>query len=313
MYKNYDCNIDDANKQLDKYGVAVIPNILDEMEIKDLQDGMWNMLSYLTQNLDVPIDKNNKSTWNQIQQLSPVNGMLLQHYGIGHHQSIWNVRQNPKIVNVFSKIWNEKPENMLTSIDGCSIFLPSNSLIDKTPWFHTDQSYLRNNKICVQGMVTAFDIENGDATLSVLENSHKYHKKFAETFNVKDDEDWYALSNEELSFYKNHKCREHRILAKAGSLILWDSRTIHYGALPLNKKKSNIRFVTYISQLPKKFATKSIIKKKRQIFEGLRMTTHWANKNILFRKYPCKRNKKISYIEKPVLTNLGYSLTGGNL
>ena len=34
-------------------------------------------------------------------------------------------------------------------------------------WFHVDQSYSRRHFECVQGLVTAFDTNDGDGTLAV--------------------------------------------------------------------------------------------------------------------------------------------------
>ena len=51
--------------------------------------------------------------------------MLLQHWKVGHSQFIWNLRQNPKIVNIFAKIWDCKQDELLTSFDGASFHLPS--------------------------------------------------------------------------------------------------------------------------------------------------------------------------------------------
>lgn len=61
-YKKYVTNIKNVKKTILKYGVAIIPNILNEEECEDIKIGMWNALEYTTQNLDKPIKKNNKNT-----------------------------------------------------------------------------------------------------------------------------------------------------------------------------------------------------------------------------------------------------------
>ena len=45
---------------------------------------------------------------------------------------------------------------------------------------YTDQSYQRNDFECIQGVVTLYDVEEGDATLKVLEGSNKYHGEYWE-------------------------------------------------------------------------------------------------------------------------------------
>ena len=48
VYKNYDCSIDNVMEQLEKYGVAVIPNILNIEEIANMKNGMWDTVEHLS-------------------------------------------------------------------------------------------------------------------------------------------------------------------------------------------------------------------------------------------------------------------------
>lgn len=52
-----------------------------------------------------------------------------------------------------------------------------------------------------------------------------------------------------------------KILAPKGSLILWDSRTIHTAVLPSNKRNNpkNVRFVVYVCMMPKKNVGEDVI------------------------------------------------------
>ena len=43
-YKNYDTVVANVKNQIETYGVAVIPNVLDQTEINSMQDGMWDIL-----------------------------------------------------------------------------------------------------------------------------------------------------------------------------------------------------------------------------------------------------------------------------
>jgi len=93
--------------------------------------------------------------------------------------------------------------------------------------FHTDQSYTRSQFGCVQSWITGYDVNEGDATLAILETSNKYHKEFAEQFGITDKKDWYQLNEFEEQFYLDRKCKMKKIECPEGSLVLWDSRTIH--------------------------------------------------------------------------------------
>ena len=317
-YKNYDTTLAKVKKQLDTYGVAVIPNILTKMEIDSMQTGMWDIIETLTSKLDTPVNRNDDKTWKSYLELMPLHAMLLQHYKVGHHQSIWDIRQNPNVVKVFAKLWNVKPEELLTSFEGCAIHLPpevtGKGWYKNNDWLHTDQSFARNNKECIQGFVTAFDINEGDATLTILEKSHNFHKGCAEKFSLTDTDDWCKLDDAQIKYYSDNDCIRTCVKATAGSLILWDSRTIHAGQEPdKNRKEQNHRFAIYVCQTPRSKATAKHIIKKQQAFNAMRLTNHWPHKTKLFPVNPRTYGKPVPIagdIAKPNLTTLGMSLAG---
>ena len=53
LYENEKCltTYERLKETIEKYGVAIIPDVLNEEEIKDMRDGMWDYLEYVTQNL----------------------------------------------------------------------------------------------------------------------------------------------------------------------------------------------------------------------------------------------------------------------
>jgi len=89
---------------VDKYGVAIIPNVLNEDECEQMVSEMWNYFEHITFECETPIDRNNEKSWKGIYDLFPLHSMLFQHFEVGHCQACWNLRQNQKIINIFSKI-----------------------------------------------------------------------------------------------------------------------------------------------------------------------------------------------------------------
>ena len=221
----------------------------------------------------------------------------------------WNLRLNPKILNVFSKFWNVESEDLITSFDGASFELTNIS--NTKSWYHVDHSYLDSKFRNLQSWITAFDVEPGDATLSVLESSHKYHSEFTKYFNITNFSDFYVLNNLEFDYYKN-KCMERKICCPKGSLVLWDSRTVHYGSNSLDKK--NLRCVSYLCYIPRKYCTKKNLKYKKIAFENLDTTTHDPSLCKLKLKTPlgCEddENLYITKIKKPIINELGRKLCG---
>ena len=90
---------------IETYGVGIIPNILNDEEISNMRTGMWDYLEHTTQKFERPISRDNDKTWTEYLKLYPKHSMLLQQYGVGHSQFVWDVRQNPKVVDIFSQFF----------------------------------------------------------------------------------------------------------------------------------------------------------------------------------------------------------------
>jgi ectoine hydroxylase-related dioxygenase (phytanoyl-CoA dioxygenase family) len=319
MNQKYITTKNNLRNTIDKYGVAIIENVLDNTEIDAMRTGMWDYLEHITQNFNKHIKRDDKDSWKEYSKLYPKHSMLLQNWGIGHAQFIWDLRQNEKVIDIFANLWNCENKDLLVSFDGASFHFPpeitKKGWYRGNLWYHTDQSYTRNGFECVQSWVTAYDVNKDDATLAFLESSHKYHSDFAKKYDIKDKSDWYKHTDKELEFYFNDKnCIEGRITCKAGSMVFWDSRTIHCGTEPVKTRDNkNTRNVAYICMMPRQLSTNALIRKKQKAFEDLRTTNHWANKPKLFPKLPRTYGGPIPNvvdIEAPLLTNEGLKLAG---
>lgn len=313
-------NTNNLINKIHKEGVAIVPGLLNDIECNELISGMWSDIEYITQNFEIPIRRDDESTWRNWYQLYPKHSMLIQNFGLGHTQTVWDVRQNPKVVQVFADMWNTTPENMLCSFDGISFHMPPETTKRgwfKNNWLHTDQSYLRNDFECVQGWITAEDVNNGDATLTFLKNSHKYHGWAANRFNLAEKADWTKLTDDIVQSYIQEKnCEQECIKCPKGSLVLWDSRLIHCGKEPdKTRMHSNFRYIVYICMTPREYATEANIRKKIKAFQELRMTSHWPHKPKLFPINPRTYGAplpNVTSIQPPILSSLGKRLAGFN-
>ena len=100
---------------------------------------------------------------------------LIQNWGWGHAQYVWDVRSNPKVAEVFEEVFETK--DLLVSFDaincGLGALIPSNSsqigIYNGQSNLHCDQRYTMNNFECVQSWITANPIDVGDGTLRVLQ------------------------------------------------------------------------------------------------------------------------------------------------
>jgi len=303
---------------LETYGVAIIPNVITNSECKEMTDGMWEYLEYITQEWPTPISRNSVSSWREFYKLYPKHSMLLQHHNVGHMQAIWDLRQNPKIVDIFAYFWECLPEDLLVSFDGCSFGVPpeetNRGWNRNNTWYHCDQSPTRSGFECVQSWVTGLDVNEGDATLAFMEKSNQYHKECGEVFDIKEKKNWYKLKREEEQFFIDKGCEYKKIKCPKGSVVFWDSRTIHCGTEAMRERtKPNFRAVIYLCYMPRHSSTKKMIEKKQKAFTTLRTTSHWANKPTLFSKDPRTYGGELlkhTIIQPPILSDLGRKLAG---
>ena len=83
--EKYYCTLDNLDEVLNKYGVAIIPNLLDDIETKKIQDGMWETLEYLTKGTDFEILKiseyTNENYLSFYEHLDSKNGFLKYRWG----------------------------------------------------------------------------------------------------------------------------------------------------------------------------------------------------------------------------------------
>jgi hypothetical protein len=318
QFSKYATTIDELKTTLDKYGVAIIPSVLNDEECDNIVSGIWDCLEHVSSQWPVSIDRLNPSTWKLLSEFFPLHSMLIQHFGIGHCQAAWDVRQNVKLVSLFAHLWKCSNEDLLVSFDGLS-FHPPPEIVAKgynrnNTWFHTDQSFTRNSFECVQSWVTGLDVEKGDATLSFMESSHKFHEMCARKFNIVDKSNWYKLSREQEDFYLENGCRYGRIKCPKGSVVFWDSRTIHCGVeSERGRQTPKFRAVIYACFAPKIMATEKDLEKKRAAFRNQRTTSHWPCKVKMFAKNPRTYGRKLApmtLVPPPVLSDLGVKLAG---
>lgn len=315
---------------LNDYGVAVVPNLLTTEECESSISHINSFYASLTKNMARPFDASDASTYATLKGLHNLHSMLYQSYGIGQCQGSWDIRQNPKVFEVFQRLWES--DDLLCSMDGLSFQIApeaegsrGDASYFQNTWFHTDQSYTRNDLECIQGQVPLHDVAPGDATLVVLEGSHRFHKAFAERFGAGSVSDWCLLEQRGkekgegyLKFYADMGCTEKRITCPRGSLVLWDSRTIHCGSGPIRNRPcpDHWRRVVYVCMTPRYLCTDKNMDLRIKAFQELQTTSHWPHRLNIFRK--CQGSTgpgnliNLEDQKCPELTEIGQRLLLGN-
>ena len=124
-YQRYVTDIDNLKKTLELYGVAIIPNVLNDDECSKINSGIWDFFEYVTSKWNgdnVPINRNDQKTWKGIFDLYPLHSQLFKGLRSGQAQVSWDVRQNVKLVKIFAKLWECEINDLLVSFDSFSFY-----------------------------------------------------------------------------------------------------------------------------------------------------------------------------------------------
>ena len=296
-------------EHLREHGWAVVGNVLTPKKVDTYVGRMWSWF----EQLGTGIDRNDPATWRGDAWPRNIHG-ILQHYRCGHAQFVWDIRTEPKVVGSFSKLWSVEPDQLLTSFDGfCFMKGPAVS----KGWPHWDQGSSKQGLQAVQGLVTLTSVESdADGGLVVWDKSHTLHADYWREYGIKSGGDWYKVPEDHMkSMEREYDIKRVVVKAPAGSLILWDSRTIHHNQPPA-KGNPKQRACVYVCMTPRAKATPKNIEKRQSAFTNLRMTTHWPHTVRLFPENP-RHYGKLEALSKfklrvspPVLSKLGLRLAG---
>lgn len=274
---------------LEKYGYQVIDMpVLSKQECKARISEIWDWLESLGRGIDRddPDSYNDSDTWP-----ANVHG-IVEFPNAAHTIAAWKTRCTPKVIDVFQKLW--KTKDLLVSFDRICIQKPSSKKKNQKGWLHIDQGPCLRGRQCVQGFVTLKDMPEHGGTLVVMPKSHLYHDAFFEAFpnrlKKKDKKSnnydhWVKFSDEELKWWDDKGLTLKRVSAKRGQLVLWDSRTAHFGAHALPGYEHLWRYVVYVCYIPRPKNTsdkcEKAIQKKRDAFLKGRATSHWPGPKLV--------------------------------
>lgn len=168
-----------------------------------------------------------------VNQFNPLHGILQFPPELSHAYFVKRIREHPNVAEVFRAIYGaDEDEEIVFSFDRVNFQL---SLTDKNSkykkiddWWHVDQRSAKRGFHCIQGYIDILGSEGDeDPCLQVIDRSHLKFAAFAERFPPWKT-DWRKFDEDELNdVIPGWRDRVINVKAKAGSLVLWDSRMIH--------------------------------------------------------------------------------------
>lgn len=280
---------------LQEQGYCIIENVLTPEECASTQAAFDSFLI----GLGTGLTKDALSTGNVKSTQLPYNLHGIIEYPRMVGPEVMNIRFNRNVNKIFSALWDVAPKDLVTSEDrACYMPRAKEAPPAYRPWLHIDQGNTMPGLQCVQGVVTACDVSDNGGTLVVVPGSHLHHDHLT----VEADAYWEKTTGKKQKSAANRFVRipetlmtwlqeKHQLVPKmirpikAGTMILWDSRTIHCNVQTMAEE----RMVVYTCQVPRKWAAEAKgkqLEKKQKAFLAARNTSHWPHYVKMFGTKP---------------------------
>lgn len=325
---------------LEEEGYCIIRQVLSTSETEALYQRVWREF---IEKAWPSCKMDDRSNW---QEAFPMHNKVGIFAGpAGQTQVMWDLRQDPRIVDIFARLWNT--QDLIVSMDGLSFMCPPEIREGYiAPWPHVDQSILRrqdnvahNNNppigfvsesllktepFTIQGQFLFEDSLDSDGGFYCIPKSHLRFPEFAPLIETLATLERPKFLDE---FFRNNTDESgnpyqmKHITAPRGSVILWDSRTVHWNQHASKDRPyidhPKVRMVGYLCYVPKARLSAEGRNLRKEAFEKGVATGH----NPV---YPELRYSKdlidpnfVEYLEdrsyiqpKIILTPLGKSLLG---
>mmetsp|Transcript_8651 Transcript_8651/g.24318 ORF Transcript_8651/g.24318 Transcript_8651/m.24318 type:complete len:913 (+) Transcript_8651:63-2801(+) len=282
--------VDDTNgwiEHLVNEGFVVIKSVADESMVKTAYDLLWEFLEEA--DAGSAVRRNKVDTWWSGRDghgwAGAADDGIIQGRGIGQSEVLWSLRGLPTVRKVFADLWGT--EQLVSSFDGAGVFRPygihREYKTTKKNWYHLDQAHYKRGLHCVQGLVTLKDATEETGGLVVVPRSHRFHNDICCRYKAGDMTSDFLSINVNDRVLTEGNLGPRMVAAKAGDMILWDSRTIHCNTSPLKESwdllqgNDLVRAVCYICMTPAAWCTDDIFKRRQQAFENGVTTAHWPH------------------------------------
>mmetsp|Transcript_58271 Transcript_58271/g.103564 ORF Transcript_58271/g.103564 Transcript_58271/m.103564 type:complete len:612 (-) Transcript_58271:115-1950(-) len=222
-----------ALDHLEEHGYVVVKEVLDPQEVEHAVSLFWQWLAEFSAGR---IRRDSPQTWGgSAWPCNPANGVCAAG-GLGQSHFMWHIRLQPRVLEAFAGIWKlDNVEDLLMSFDGACAFRPPEidaSWRTRGNWFHVDQNgqTTGSDRVCVQGFVTLMDSTPDTGGLVVLPGSHRHHAELFQRWEQRAkgrEGDFFVVPRPDPLLEGDTAIHPRLVCAKAGDLVLWDSRCIH--------------------------------------------------------------------------------------
>lgn len=265
-------------RHLEEHGYCVLRGVVDESVVSQATTLLWSDMDRY-----FGAKREDYLTWGNIPTGAAgiVNRMLPQTLGA------WMIRGHEAVRTAFGKIW--QTDNLLVSMDSLLIWLPWWLVPSWMPYsegLHIDQNpFTKPNRCCVQGMVPLQDVTEATGGLEVVPGSHLPEAK--ERFKKNHMHCKQSVSDWCVLRIKSPEDENPLLLkAKAGDLILWDSRLLHGGKVGTGAMHEEVlaRLTVTVCMTPRSFISpgreKLVLDAREKGFISGSTFSHWPHEIV---------------------------------
>lgn len=249
---------------MDEHGVVVVTNVISPAEVEAAKNGMTK---WITEKTGCSIDS--PELYSKAAKATFVH-RIVKHYGAGQAQFMWDLRTHPNIIRIFQMI--NSTHDLRCGFDGFCVMPPPEHLgprhkaydDNSKGWLHRDQSLvdmprdgvIATERSTIQGLVNLIDASSEDGTFLCMPGTHTLTERIRERCDLTPTEmkpQWIKIPDEELTRLEAEGYRKFRVPLPAGSMVLWDSRTIHSNCYPIRgRSDAKWRMCAYICMFPER-------------------------------------------------------------
>jgi len=235
------------------HGIVIIPQVISQDLVKDSVEDIWNNIE------ELPWQPEYRARWQSLHsnmkndywrdvtkaEIEEVGEIYPSMGGFGALQFYqtagqWNIRQQPKIVDIFSKLLG--CEKVMVGLDRISFKYPGQGLTefvhyDSNPFLWPEEEYES-----IQGIValsdTSFFAAPGTHTMA-------FQKEFITKYPKTNRKDQYFIEKAHDPMELRDKVIEYKL--NKGDLVIWSNRLLHEARI---NKRNNVRYAHFITYLP---------------------------------------------------------------
>ena len=289
-----------AAEDLKQNGYAIIESLWDAERIQQCTNEMWDTLESMSQCYEKDgqhFDRARGSyTKFPMSNLLPHKHGICETAGLNHAEALRHARTDDAILRVFATLYGNT--QLLGSMDRVNFKFPCKKYASLADWPHADQNPAKQDLRCVQAFIDLLGVRNeAEPGNRFYEGSHLTFAQFSKPWVGHFEKDWFKLTPAMIAQIDTAKTPLVKPCYPPGSLVLWDSRTIHSPSDGGDFARG--RFVIYVCYLPycETICTAKDEANKRTAFTDMRATPHLPSPQTMFPKYKFPRSEDTRYLE----------------